>query len=66
MDKEIGYRTDAMLHQAKKSVDALFGEGYAEKHPELVAGFLVAASNNTMAVALEGVAVELVRKSKPS
>jgi len=59
MEEEIAYRTDAMLHQAKKSVDALFGEGYAEKHPELVSGFLVAASNNTIAKALEEISNDL-------
>lgn len=50
MDKDIAYITDAMLHQAVKSIDALFEEeGYAKKHPELIAAFIISASNNHIA-----------------
>lgn len=51
-----------MLHQAKKSVDALFGDGYAKAHPELVSGFMVAASNNQLAAYLSQVADSLVKQ----
>ena len=50
MNKEIAHTTDEMLHQAVKSIDALFGEGYAKLNPEIVSGFLIAASNNHIAV----------------
>lgn len=30
MNQEIAYETDSMLHQAKKSIDALFENGVAE------------------------------------
>ncbi|MGK2231149.1 MAG: hypothetical protein ACI92O_000307 [Colwellia sp.] len=49
MNEEIAHQTDAMLHQAVKSIDALFEEGYAQKNPELVSAFLIAASNNYVA-----------------
>ncbi|WP_447032941.1 hypothetical protein [Vibrio parahaemolyticus] len=62
MNQEIALETDAMLHQAKKSVDALFGDGYAKAHPELVSGFMVAASNNQLAAYLSQVADSLVKQ----
>lgn len=65
MSKEIAYRTDAILHQAAKSIDALFGEGYAKEHPELVAGFMVSAANSTIAVALEEIAELYERNTFP-
>lgn len=49
MNNEIAHKTDEMLHQAVKSIDALLGEGYAKQNPELVSGFLIAASNNNIA-----------------
>ncbi|MDO6508762.1 hypothetical protein Q4506_17275 [Colwellia sp. 4_MG-2023] len=49
MNNEIAHETDAMLHQAVKSIDTLFEEGYAQKNPELVSAFLLAASNNNIA-----------------
>jgi hypothetical protein len=62
MDQEIAYKTDAMLHQAEKSIDALFGEGFAKNHPELVGSFMVAASNNNIAAAIDYMTNELRRK----
>tara|TARA_R110000737_G_C14574303_1_gene484595 strand:- start:907 stop:1104 length:198 start_codon:yes stop_codon:yes gene_type:complete len=49
VDQEIAHITDAMLHQAVKSIDALLGEGYAKMNPELISGFIIAASNNNLA-----------------
>ena len=34
------------LHEAKEAIDILFGEGHAAKHPELVSGFMYAASQD--------------------
>ena len=31
---------DSYMRQAVKCIDQLFGKGYAEKHPELVAAFI--------------------------
>lgn len=62
MNQEVAHETDAMLHQAKKSIDALFGDGYAEAHPELVSGFMVAASNNQLAAHLSQIADSLVKQ----
>ncbi|MBG0759498.1 hypothetical protein BOO22_08715 [Vibrio cidicii] len=45
-NNELAHETDYMLHQAKRSIDALFGDGYAEKHPSLVGNFMIAMSNN--------------------
>jgi len=52
MDKDLAQDTDAMLHQAKKSIDALFGDDYAKSNPEIVSGFMIAASNNNIAIYL--------------
>lgn len=34
------------LTQAVKFIDLTFGDGYAKKHPELVAGFIQAAASD--------------------
>lgn len=52
-DKDWKSTTDEMLHQAKSSIDHLFGDGYAEKHPELISGFIISASNNYIGSRLE-------------
>lgn len=59
MNKDIFWETDKVLHQAKKSIDELFGEGHANNHPELVSGFMVTASNNLIATNLSNIATSL-------
>lgn len=60
MESEIAYETDAMLHQAVKSIDKLFEEdGYAKNHPELIGAFMLAASNFKIAHHLSQVADSL-------
>jgi hypothetical protein len=45
------------FHQAIRSIDDRFGKGYAEKHPELIAGFMQTAALDFMA-SFVGSAVE--------
>tara|TARA_B100001059_G_scaffold219402_1_gene240451 strand:- start:4316 stop:4516 length:201 start_codon:yes stop_codon:yes gene_type:complete len=52
MDKDLAQDTDQILHQAKQSIDTLFGDDYARNNPELVSGFMIAASNNKIAAYL--------------
>lgn len=52
-----------MLHQAEKSIDALFGDGFAKSHPELVGSFMLAASNNNIAAAIDYLSKEFERKT---
>lgn len=37
------------MHEAKKEIDALFGDGYAAENPTLVAGFIQAAATDLLA-----------------
>ncbi|EGQ7810862.1 hypothetical protein I6Y99_004930 [Vibrio parahaemolyticus] len=53
--KQAGYTADFWLKQAIDSIDEAFGKGYAKDNPELVAGFLVAASNDQIAAYLKGI-----------
>lgn len=38
------------LRQAVEIIDDVFGKDYAKKHPDLVAGFMIAASNDQIAM----------------
>lgn len=50
MYKETIVTTDEQLSHAVKCIDSVFNEdGYAKAHPELVSGFIIAASNNDIA-----------------
>jgi hypothetical protein len=37
---------DAYLNTAKQKIDSTFGDGYAAKHPDLIAAFMNAASQD--------------------
>lgn len=54
---------DEYLHAAVRSLDKQFGEGYAQAHPELVAGYMkVCASDfgaSILVVAIQEVAEQL-------
>lgn len=42
------------MHQAIKSIDDVFGEGYAEKHPSLIVGYMNAAALDFQASVISG------------
>jgi len=44
--KDSEYQVFLNLSSAKNSIDQVFGEGYAENHPDLVGSYMVAVSNN--------------------
>ncbi|MCE7626388.1 hypothetical protein LZT04_00895 [Vibrio fluvialis] len=62
-NNELAHETDSMLHQAKRSIDALFGDGYAEKHPSLVGNFMIAMSNNKIAEHLSQISGSLLTQN---
>lgn len=41
--QQAGYTAEEYMKQAVKSIDALFEEGYAKKHPELIVAFMKTA-----------------------
>lgn len=48
--RQAGMTADYWMQQAIESIDARLGEGYASKHPELISGFIIAASNDQKAM----------------
>lgn len=47
---QAGYTAEHWMKQAIESIDGMFGEGYAKKNPELISGFMIAASNDQLAM----------------
>lgn len=48
MEQAVG-TTSLYLRQAIAEIDQALGEGYAAKHPELIAGFMQAAASDYLA-----------------
>ncbi|ASA53866.1 hypothetical protein GX95_04010 [Salmonella enterica subsp. enterica serovar Minnesota] len=47
------------MERAIHEINGLFGNGYAEKHPELVAAFMQTAARDETAMGLRGIAEAL-------
>ncbi|MBN7843662.1 hypothetical protein J0A78_02130 [Providencia rettgeri] len=47
------------LIDAKEAIDSVFGDGYVEKHPELVSGFMQAAALDQAGMYLRAIAESL-------
>jgi|SaaInlV_165m_DNA_1040744.scaffolds.fasta_scaffold07657_3 hypothetical protein len=47
--EQAGYTANHWMIQGKEDIDNMFHEGYAEKHPELLAGFMSAAAKDEIA-----------------
>ena len=58
--KQAGMTAQHWMCQGRDFIDEQFGDGYAEKHPELLAGFIAAAGSDEIAMYLHqiGQAVE--------
>lgn len=54
-EKQAAYAVADWMEMAIHEVNGLFGDGYAEKPPELVAAFMGAAVSHEMAMSLRGV-----------
>ena len=48
--RQAGMTAHTWLIQGKKYIDEEFGEGHAKGHPELLAGFMISASNDQIAM----------------
>lgn len=48
--KQAGYTAEYWMKQAVISIDEQFGDGYAKNHPELIGQFMIAASNDQLAM----------------
>jgi hypothetical protein len=44
--RQAGTTANEWLHQGIESIDRAFGEGYAEKNPELLSAFMKAAAQD--------------------
>lgn len=53
--KQAGYTAEVWLMQALESIDKTFGDGFAKKNPELVSGFMKAASTDLLSSTLGSV-----------
>lgn len=47
------------MERATDEINSLFGDGYAKKHPELVAAFMNTAASDETAMSLRGIAEAL-------
>ncbi|EHI3194102.1 hypothetical protein J9Z47_001758 [Salmonella enterica] len=49
------------MERATDEINRLFGDGYAEKHPELIIAFMHTAATDETAMSLRGIAEALER-----
>lgn len=57
--EQAGDTAEYWLRKAVDSIDEIFGDGYAKKNPELVSGFMIAASNDQTAMYIRNLVIEL-------
>jgi hypothetical protein len=50
--RQAGSTVSTYLAEAIEAIDRHFGEGYAQKHPELVGAFIMACTNDVQAMLL--------------
>ena len=56
--RHAGMTAQFWLHQGVEAIDANFGDGYAEKHPKLLSGFMRAAGADEIAMSLRSIVEE--------
>lgn len=59
--EQAGDTASSWMYKAVREIDERFGEGFAKKHPELIAGFMQTAGIDEVAMHLRGVVKSLQR-----
>jgi len=63
--RQAGMAASSWMAQGIGDIDKQFGDGYAEKHPELLVGYMTAAAGDEIAIYVHrlGEAVERLKTS---